>query len=68
MHHYNSTNTVTAWKKSHFVLSDGSDFYIIDNLSIAVCTFTRCMLILLSVDEILLLRYYLRILEAFHLN
>ena len=54
---YSSIDTVTAWKESHFILSDRSDFYMIDNLFIAVHTFTRCMLASLPVDEILLLRY-----------
>ena len=38
---------------AHVVL----DFYIIDNLSIVVHTFSRCMLTSLTVDEILLPRY-----------
>ena len=40
-----------------FILSDKSDFHIIDNQSIAVHNFANCMLTSLSVDEILLLRY-----------
>ena len=36
MHPYNSTNTVTAWKKSHFILPDRLDFRMINNLLIAV--------------------------------
>ena len=44
-------------KEIPFILSDGSDFYMIDKLSIAFHTFTKLMLISLSVDEMLLLRY-----------
>ena len=33
------SNTDTAWKNFHFVLSDRSDFHMIDSLSIAVHTF-----------------------------
>ena len=32
---YNSTDTATAWKNSHFILSERSDFYLVVNLSIA---------------------------------
>ena len=39
------------------ILSEGSDFYMVINLSKAVHAFPMHMLILLSVDEILLLRY-----------
>ena len=52
-----STGTITAWKKSHFILLEISDFYMVDNLSIAVYAFPISMLTLLSVDEILLARY-----------
>ena len=55
VHLYSSI--ATAWKKSCFIWSDRSDFLMIDNLSIAVHTFTRHMLSLLSVNEILLPRY-----------
>ena len=54
---YSSTDIATAWKKSRFILSERSDFYMIDNLSITVHAFTRRMFISLSVDEILLPRY-----------
>ena len=40
-----------------FILSDRSDFHIIDSLSIAVYGFVRCILTSLSVDPTLLLRY-----------
>ena len=43
-----------AWKKLHFILSDRSDFYMIDKLSIAVHAFVRCILMAFSVDETLL--------------
>ena len=41
---YSSTNTVTAWKNSHFILSERekerererADFHMVDKLSIAV--------------------------------
>ena len=46
----------TAWKNSWFILSERSDFLMINNLS-AVHAFVRCMLTLLSVDEILLPKY-----------
>ena len=55
VHPYSSMNTATAWKESRFILSNRSDFHIIDILSIAVHVFTS--LTPLSVDEILLPRY-----------
>ena len=54
---YSSIDTTGSRKKFHFILLDRSDFNMIDNLSIAVHTFARCILILLSVDETLLPRY-----------
>ena len=51
---YSSTDMVTHLKNSCFVLSD---FYMVDNLSIAVHVFPMRMLTLLSIDEILLPRY-----------
>ena len=53
---YSSIDTTAAWKKSRFILSDRSDFLMIDNLLIAVNSSAGCILSL-SVDEILLLRY-----------
>ena len=53
VHPYSSMDTATTWKKSRFILSMRSDFHMIDNLSIAVLTFARCMLTSLSLDEIL---------------
>ena len=57
LHPYNTMDTTITWKKSCFILSDSSNFQMIDNLSIIFHTFTRCMLTSLSVEEILLLRY-----------
>ena len=57
VHPYGSIDTIAARKKSHFILSDRSDFHMIDNRSIAVHTFARRILISLSADETLLLRY-----------
>ena len=54
---YSSTDIVTAWKKFRFILSERSDFHMIDNLGIAVHSFAMHMLTSLSVDEILLPRY-----------
>ena len=52
VHPYTTTDTTTA-----FILSNRSDFHMVDSHSIAVHTFTRCILTSLSVDEIFLLRY-----------
>ena len=54
---YNSTDiaTATAWKNSHFILSER--LYMVINQSIAVHGISMLQLTLLSVDEILLLRY-----------
>ena len=52
-----STNTATAWKNSHFILSERSDFLMVDNLSIALHALPKYMLTSLSVDEILLPKY-----------
>ena len=57
VHPYSSIVTVTAWKKSCFILSDRSHFYLINNLSIAFDAFARYMLTSLSVNEILLPSY-----------
>ena len=48
VHPYNSIVTATIWKKSCLILSDKSDFYMIDNQYIAVPTFARCILTSLS--------------------
>ena len=47
----------STWKKSHFILTDTSDFHMIDNQSIVFRAFARRMLTSFSVDEIMLLRY-----------
>ena len=57
VHPYSRIDTTAAWKKMCFILLDKSDFHMIDNQSIAVHTFTSCILISFSVDETLLLRY-----------
>ena len=57
VHPYSNIDTATAWKKSHFISSDRSNFHIINNQSIEVHTFAGRILTLLSVDEILLHRY-----------
>ena len=49
--------TTTDWKNSHLIQSERSDFNMVDNLSMTVHALPICMLTLLSVDEILLLRY-----------
>ena len=54
---YSKIDTTAAWKKLRFILSDKSDFYKIDDLSIAVHASTRYIFMLFSVDETLLLRY-----------
>ena len=54
---YSSTDTATAWKKFRFILSIKSDFYMINDQSIAVHAFPMRILTSLSVDEILLPRY-----------
>ena len=54
---YSSNDTATAWKEFRFILSERSDFYMIDNQSVSFLTFARRMLTSLSVDEILLPRY-----------
>ena len=53
---YISMDTASAWKKSHLILSDRSDFHIIDNQLIIFHVFAGHILSL-SVNEMLLLRY-----------
>ena len=53
---YSRIDTTTGWKKSCFILSDRSDFHMIDSLSI-VHAFARHILTSLSIDGILLPRY-----------
>ena len=50
-------DTATTWKKSSFILSKKSDFYITDSQLIAFHTFARPTLTSLSVDKMLQLRY-----------
>ena len=57
VHTYISTNTARTTKKSFFVLSKRSDFYMIDSFSIAIHNITIRVLTSISVDEISLLRY-----------
>ena len=57
VHPYSRIDTIAAWKKLHFSLSDKSDFHMIDNLSIVVHAFARRILMSFSVDETLLPRY-----------
>ena len=53
VHPYSSIDMATVWKKSHFILSERSDFHML----IAVHTFAMCLLTPFSVAEILLSRY-----------
>ena len=53
----NSRDMTAAWKNSYFLLSKRLDFYMVDNLLIAVHAFSMHMLTSLSFDEILLPRY-----------
>ena len=54
---YRSTNSTTDWKIFCFIFSDQSDFHMVDNLSTSFHTFDRRLFMLLSVDEILLMKY-----------
>ena len=56
-HPYSSIVTTAIWKKSCFILADRSDFYMIDNPSIAIHTFARCILASFLLNETLLPRY-----------
>ena len=51
MHPYSIIDTTAAWKKLSFILSDRSDFHMIDNLSFAVHAFTSHISVPFSVDE-----------------
>ena len=57
LHPSSRIDTITVWKKLRFILSDRSDFHMIDNLSIAVHAFTSYILMSFSVDKMLLPRY-----------
>ena len=50
---YSSTDTLTAWKNSCFILSERLDFYIIDNLSI---TFLALIMQMLTWDGTILIK------------
>ena len=54
VHAYSSTDTTAALKKSHSILSDRSDFHMIESLSIAVHVFAWQILISVSIDETLI--------------
>ena len=54
---YSCTNMATAWVNSSFILSRGSDFHRVVNLSMAVHALSMHMLTSPSVDEILLSKY-----------
>ena len=56
MYPYSISDTSTTWKKSRFVLSERSDFHLIENLSRAVHAFAIRMLTSISVDDMLLPR------------
>ena len=45
VHQFSSMNPATTSKKSRFILSDRSDFHMIDNLSLAVYAFASQRLI-----------------------
>ena len=49
-----SIDTATTWNKCRFILSNSSDFDMIDHLALAVHAFARQILTPLSVDETLL--------------
>ena len=57
VHPYSYIDTAATWKKSRFILSNRSDFHIINGLSIAIHAFGRRISTSLSVDEMLLPRY-----------
>ena len=54
---YTSIDTATVWKTSRLFSSARTDFCMIDNLSIAVHTFTGRVVISLLIDGILQPRY-----------
>ena len=56
-HPYSNIDKTAAWKEPRFILSDKSDFHMINSLSIAVHAFTRRILTSLSVDEMMLPGY-----------
>ena len=56
VHLYICMDTTSAWQKLRFILSYKSDFYMIDNQSIAVHAFASRLLMSSLVDEMLLPR------------
>ena len=48
---YDSTDAARAWKNSRFISSENSEFYMVDNQSIAMRVLYMRMLTMLSVDE-----------------
>ena len=54
---YSSTDSHSLEKILSFILTERSNFHMIDNLLIAVYDFATCMSTPISVDEILLSRY-----------
>ena len=56
VHPYCRIDTTVDWKKLHFILSDKSDFQMINNLSITVCNFASSTLMSFSVDKMQLPR------------
>ena len=47
---HSCTDTATVWKDSRLILSERSDFHMIDNLSIVEINFPVCMLKLSSIE------------------
>ena len=60
VHPWNSIDVPIAWKKVRLILSDTSDFHIIDSLPIVVDTFARRILMSFYGDEIMLPRYVIK--------
>ena len=54
---YNTAETATDWKSSRLILSERSDFHMVDNQLIAVHALHMCMLTWLSLNEIFLPKY-----------
>ena len=57
VHSCSRIDMATAWNKYHFISLDRSDFYMIDNLSIAVHTFAKGILVSLLVNATMLPRH-----------
>ena len=56
-HSCSRIDTTAAWKKLRFILSNWSDFHMIDYRSTAIHAFASHILMSFSVDETLFLRY-----------